>query len=160
MVAQGFIDLALAATTKAPPVQPPSSSPPLPSTPAAGESGAGFVPAAKAPERGPAPYAPPLYDGSSPDVTPPLPIRRDVPQWAYGPRAAVGPTVVVEIIVRETGTIESAVVRQSAGQYYDNAVALASRGWLYRPAVKAGQPVRYRMLVKVVFGRERPEPMP
>ena len=158
MVAQGFIDLALAATTKAPPVQPPPSSPPPPSIPATGASGAGPVPAEKAPERGPAPNAPPLYDGSTQDVTPPLPIRREVPQWAYGPRAAAGTTVVVEIIVRENGTIESAVVRQSAGEFYDNVVMQASRNWLYRPAVKAGQPVRYRMLVKIVFGREPPEP--
>jgi TonB family protein len=158
MVAQGFIDLALAATAKAPPVQPPPSSPPPPSTPATGGSGAGPVPAAKAPEGGPAPDAPPEYDVSSRDVTPPLPIRRDVPQWAYGPRAAAGTTLIVEIIVRETGTIESAVVRQSADKYFDDMVAQAARNWLYRPALKAGQPVRYRLLVKVVFGRQPPEP--
>ena len=157
MVAQGFIDLALAATTKAPPVEPPPSSPPPPSTPATGGSGAGPVPAAKAPEGGPAPDAPPVYDVSSQDVTPPLPIRRDVPQWAYGPRAAAGTTVSVEVIVRETGTIESAVVRQSTDKYYDVMVAQAVRNWLYHPAVKAGQPVRYRLLAKIVFGTQPPE---
>jgi TonB family protein len=163
MVAQGFIDLALAAAAKAPPVQPPPSSRPPPSIPATGASGAGPVPAEKASEPGPAPDTPPLYDGSAQDVTPPLPIQRNVTQWAYVPRAAVGTTVVIEIIVRETGTVESAVVRQSAGPLYDDMVVQASRRWLYRPAVKAGQPVRYRLLVKVVFGREPPaplEPMP
>ena len=156
MVAQGFIDLALAATTKAPPVPPPPSSPPPPSAPGTGGSGAGPAPAAKAPEGGRAPDAPPVYDVSSQDVTPPLPIRRDVPQWA-GLRAPAGTTVIVEIIVSETGTIESAVVRQSAGKFYDERVAEATRNWLYRPAVKAGQPVRYRLLAKIVFGTQPPE---
>ena len=164
MVAQGFIDLALAATTQAPPVQPPPPpSPAPPSTPATGGTDAGPVPAAKAPEGGPAPDAPPVYDASSPDVTPPLPIRRDVPQWNSGLALPAGTTVIVEVIVRETGTIESAVVRQSAGKFYDERVAQAARNWRYRPAVKAGQPVRYRLLVKVVFGSQAPElrePMP
>lgn len=162
MVAQGFIDLALAAATQAPPaqapaVQPPPSSPAPPLTPATGGSDAGPVPAAKAPEGGPAPGAPPVYDVSSPDVTPPLPLRRDVPQWSSGLALPVGTTVIVEVIVRETGTIESAVVRQSAGRFYDERVAQAALNWRYRPAVKAGQPVRYRLLVKVVFGKQPPE---
>jgi TonB family protein len=158
LVAQGFIDLALAAAAKAPPEQPPPSPPPPPSTAGTGESGAGQVPAAKAPEGGPAPDARTVYDVSSQDVTPPLPIRRDVPQWAFAPRPEVGTTAVVEIIVSESGTIESAVVRQSAGKYYDEMVTQAARSWLYRPAVKAGQRVRYRLLVKVVYGRQPPEP--
>ena len=151
LVAQGFIDLALAAAAKA---QPPPSSPPPPSNPAAGGSGADSVPAAKAPESGAAPDAPPVYDVSSQDVTPPLPIRRDVPQWTFAPRPEAGTTAVVEIIVSESGTIESAVVRQSAGKYYDEMVTQAARSWRYRPAVKAGQRVRYRLLVKVVYGRQ------
>lgn len=185
MVAQGFIDLALAASAKATPVQPPPSSPAPPSTPATDVSGAGPVPAAKtqppsspppssaratdgsgagpvpaarAPAGGPASDAPLVYDASSQDVTPPLPMRRDVPQWAYPPRPPEGTTVIVEVIVRETGTIESVVVRQSAGKYYDEMVAQAARNWLYRPALKAGQPVRYRLLVKLVSGRQTPEP--
>jgi TonB family protein len=157
MVAQGFIDLALAATTKATPAQPPPSAPPPSSTPGAGESGADPATAAKAPEGGAAPDAPRVYDLSSTGVTPPLPMRRDMPQGSNLLRAPAGTTVIVEIIVRETGTIESAVVRQSAGQFYDERVLQAARNWRYRPAVKAGQPVRYRLLVKVVFGGEPPE---
>jgi len=161
MVTQGFIDLALAVTAKAPPmeppVEPPPSSPPPPSARATDGRGARPVPAAKTPEGGPAPDAPPVYDGSSPDVTPPVSIRRDVPQWVGGPRAAAGTTIVVEIVVRENGSIESAVVQQSAGSFFDERVAQAARNWTYRPAVKAGQPVRYRLLVKVVFGEQTPE---
>ena len=156
MLAQGFTDLALAASTTAPPVQPPPSPPP--STTTTGGSGPGRVPAAKASEGESASDAPPVFDIASQDVTPPLPIRRDVPQWAYGPRAAAGTTVIVDVIVRENGTIESAAVRQSAGKYFDDMVSQAARNWLYRPAVKAGKPVRYRLRVEVVFGRQPPQP--
>lgn len=178
MVAQGFMDLAQAATAK--PVQPPMqlaapaspAPPPVPAAdktatdkPPAGRTGAdkpAAKPSSAAPAAGTAsskPAAPtastsadaPIFDASSQDVTPPLPIRRDVPRWAYGPRAAPGTTVVVEIIVRENGSIDSAVVRESAGKYYDEMVAQAARNWQYRPALRAGQPVRYRLLVKVVI---------
>jgi TonB family protein len=88
-----------------------------------------------------------------------VPIRRDVSQWPSGFRPVAGTTVVVEIIVRENGTIESALVRQSGGKFYDERVAQAARDWLYRPALKAGQPVRYRLLVRVAFGSEPREPM-
>jgi TonB family protein len=160
MVAQGFIDLAQAATTPPRPAAPPTAqptAPPPPSPPAGSAANGASAPGARPAGSGPATDGPPVYDASSQDVTPPLPIRRDVPISTAGPRALPGAAVVVEIVVRENGTIDSAVVRQSAGKYYDDMVAQAARSWLYRPAAKAGQPVRYRLLVKVVIGRE-PEP--
>jgi TonB family protein len=158
MVAQGFMDLAQAAATAPPaPTAPPASPQPAsPSPTAAAGSPATPSPGSKPAAGGARPPddAPVVYDGSSPDVTPPLPVRREVPTWAFGPRVAVGTEVVVEIVLKENGSVESAVIRQSAGKYYDGLVAQAARNWLYRPALKNGQPVRYRLLVKVVVGRQ------
>jgi TonB family protein len=158
MVASGFMDLAQAAASApaaAPPPAAPSAAPPATPPAAAGNGGSAT---AKKPAGTSSPAeAAPLYDASSQDVVPPLPIRRDVPSWAFGPSAAPGTAVVVEVVVRETGTIDSVVVRQSAGKFYDEMVAQAARNWQYRPAQKAGQAVRYRLLVKVVVGRA-PQP--
>jgi TonB family protein len=182
MVAQGFMDLAQAAASAPPPAAQPPAAPPLaPASPPPGAPGPGAsktttpatptpgdsktsAPAAPTPATpGPgdskttatpaAADAPAVYDVASKDVTPPLPVRRDVPSSGLGPRATPGTAVIVEVIVRETGAIESVVVRQSAGKYYDEMVTQAARNWLYRPALKSGQPVKYRLLVKVVIGR-------
>ncbi len=159
MVAQGFMDLAQAAASAPPPAAQPPAAPPATPSAAAPAAPAGAQPGTPGPggsktTEAPAASDPPaMYDAGSKDVTPPLPVRRDIPSWAFGPRATPGTAVIVEVIVRETGAIESVVVRQSAGKYYDEMVTQAARNWLYRPALKAGQPVRYRLLVKVVIGR-------
>jgi TonB family protein len=150
MVAGGFLDLLQAAASAKPAPAPTPASP--------SESASVGVDSKAAPPTAPSPgpVAPKVYDAASKDVTPPLPVRRDVPSASLGPRMPPGTAVIVEIIVRENGTIESVVVRESAGKYYDEMVSQAARNWSYRPATRAGQPVKYRMLVKVVIGRTEP----
>lgn len=118
-------------------------------------SGAASGPASRAKDasnRLPAVEEAPAYDATATDVVPPVAIRRDVPSWPFATRATPGTAVVVELIVRENGGVESAVIRQSGGKYYDQLVVQAAKNWLYRPATKGGQPVRYRLMVRVVQG--------
>jgi TonB family protein len=157
LVTQGFLDLSeAAAAPPKPAAEPaaPAASPPVDAAPPSSAPGKPPVASTTSKPPGTAPAetkdAPKIYDSTSPDVTPPLPLRRDVPTWG-GPRPLPGAEVVVEVIVRENGSIESAVVRQSAGKYHDQLVAQAARNWRYRPATRAGQPVKYRLLVKVVL---------
>ncbi len=61
--------------------------------------------------------------------------------------------VVVELVVSATGTVESVTVRQSPDSVFGALVARAVMDWRYRPASRAGKPVRYRLMTKVVVSR-------
>jgi TonB family protein len=157
MVVQGFLDLL---HTPAPPAAARDAGPPDPPPPDASAQPA-KDPASPGSPRGttsPAgqksavPAGDFIFDAASGDVVPPVPLKRDVPTWPYAPRPAPGTAAVVEIVVKGDGTIEWITVRQGAGRLYDQMIVQAAQNWLYRPATRAGQPVRYRLLVKVVIG--------
>jgi TonB family protein len=142
LVAKAFNDLAKAAS--APPIAEAQTSTPPSGSPAPG----GVVaPDERRSPRG-AP-AGPLYDAASKDVTAPVPLRTDVriPDSLKG----AGPSgdVVVEVVVSASGTVESATVHQSPDAAFGALVARAAMDWRYRPASKAGVPVRYRLMAKV-----------
>lgn len=95
--------------------------------------------------------ASPLFDASSPDVTPPVPLQTpvDIPE-PLRPKGAAR-TTAVEVIVTATGLVESAIVRQSDAPALDPLVVRAALDWRYTPAVRAAMAVRYRMVVQVVI---------
>jgi hypothetical protein len=97
----------------------------------------------------------PLYDAASKDVTAPVPQRTDVPLPEALRRSLPGGDVVVEVVVSAAGTVESATPRQFPDAMLGAIVARAALDWRYRPAAKAGAPVRYRMMVKVVVSKDR-----
>ena len=146
-LAQGFLDLAVAASAAAPakPADAPAQA------------------AARRPRRSPrreaqsrpreAPKGPAarIYGPSDTDVIPPVPIRQDMPRWPASYLPAGNPDGVIEVIVAETGAVESAVIRQSLNTFYDAQLLQAAKTWRYQPAMKGGQAVRYRRLVKVSF---------
>jgi TonB family protein len=158
MVVQGFVDLLHAAPAAVPPAKPAPAAPAdaSPTEPRTTDEQTAAQPPPSV--QASAAAVEPLFDASSGDVIPPVPLKRDVPTWPYGPRPAPGTAVVVEIVVRATGTIESIAVRQGAGRFYDQQVIQAAQNWLYRPATRLGQPVRYRLLVKVVIAAPPSEP--
>ena len=160
LVAKAFEDLARAASVPSPSAPPPD---PAASGGAVAANRPATQPGVAAPGTPPAPPAPgtareaadagPLYDGASKDVTPPVPERTEVriPEQLR----RTGPTgdVVVEVVVSAAGTVESATVRMSPDAMTGALVARAAMDWRYRPALKAGVPVRYRMMTKVVVSR-------
>jgi hypothetical protein len=174
LVVQGFLDLAKVAKTL--PAPPPAAEAARAATPggqktAAAQnaptgttaaqkpdatSGAGTdrpagPPAPVPPVPSPAPVGAGLvYDSTATDVTPPLPLRQPVtiPATLRPPEAKEG---VVEIVIAANGGIESATVRQSFGPTLDPVVLQAVRAWRYRPGLRAGSPVRYRRLVRIVL---------
>jgi TonB family protein len=151
LIAKAFEDLAKAAS--APPPVPPQPGAPAP-VGAAGAGGAtppGGVPSADGTRGGAAAGA--LYDASSKDVTPPVPERTDVRIPDSLKRSLPTGDVVVELVVSTTGTVESVTVRQSPDSVFGALVARAVMDWRYRPASRAGKPVRYRLMTKVVVSR-------
>ncbi len=97
--------------------------------------------------------AEPLYDAASKDVTAPVPQRTDVRLPDSLRRLLSTGDVVVELVVSAAGAVESATVRQSPDAALGAVVARAVMDWRYRPASKAGTPVRYRMMTKVVVSK-------
>jgi TonB family protein len=145
-LAQGFLDLAVAASAAAPakPADAPAQAA-APAPPVAAPGGA--KPATEAP-KGPAAR---IYGPSDTDVIPPVPIRQDMPRWPASYLPAGSPDGVIEVIVAETGAVESAVIRQSLNTFYDAQLLQAAKTWRYQPALKGGQAVKYRRLVKISF---------
>lgn len=139
-LADGFLALSTEAARIAaiPPPQPEPPAPPPPDPPQPD-------PAATAARAGPRIYGP-----DDKDVTPPVVQLQDVPRWPFpgGPdRNLEG---IVEVLISETGAVESVTIRRSVSSFYDALLEQRARGWRYLPARRNGEPVKYRRLIKFV----------
>jgi tetratricopeptide (TPR) repeat protein len=92
-----------------------------------------------------------LFDAAWKEVTPPVPERTtiDIPR-SLGPIGAAA-TLAIEVILTAQGKVESATVRTPDTSGLAPLVLRAVQAWRYRPAVREGRPVRYRMMVQVVI---------
>jgi TonB family protein len=75
-----------------------------------------------------------------------------IPPWP----AAVAPSFVsrgraglLEVLITEQGTVESAVVRQSVARLYDDMLLSEAKSWRYKPATRNNVPVKFKKLIKV-----------
>jgi tetratricopeptide (TPR) repeat protein len=102
----------------------------------------------------PAPPPPPraFYTAEDRDVVPPTVIVQRIPPWP----AAVAPSFVsrgraglLEVLITEQGTVESAVVRQSVARLYDDMLLSEAKSWRYKPATRNNVPVKFKKLIKV-----------
>jgi len=128
MLAVGFEELS--AKAAAPPPAPPApvvqvATPPPPPMPA--------------PNR--------VYSGDDRNVIPPNVINQTLPVFqgaVFAPRYGM-----LEVLISETGDIESAVMTQSVTVAYDRLAVAAARKWRYTPATFNGVPVKYRKAVQI-----------
>ena len=125
-LATGFRDLS--AKAAAPPPEPPPLPPPT-------------VVAAAPPLRS-------IYIGTEPGVSLPVVMRQVLPAF---PRDLVASRRdgVLEVIINETGTVDSAVMRTSINPRYDLIVVNAAKSWKYSPATVKGTPVKFRKLINI-----------
>jgi hypothetical protein len=133
-LAVGFKDLA---TTATPP--PPLPAAPPPST----------APAAPIAEPPALPKAPRVFTSNDAEVTPPTVIRQELP--TYPGQVPIAKQGMIEVIIDETGAVESALMRISVSPVYDPMALAAVRSWRYRPATMNGLPVKYRKAVQVTI---------
>ncbi len=135
-LAVGFKDLATTAAAPPPP-------PPLPAAP----------PQQAAVEPPPAPTPPRIYTAADSAVIPPVPLRQELPPY---PGQVVLPRQgMLEVVVDETGMVESAIMRAGVSNSYDGLAVGAARNWRYRPAMLNGVPVKYRKTVQVTIKPSR-----
>ncbi len=106
-----------------------------------------------------APTAPPagpsdgIFGVNDTNVATPIILQQSIPAV---PRKVVVPTqVAVEVIIDETGSVESAVMKISTNSPYDQIVLAAAQKWRYQPATLQGVPVKYRKIVTVAFSPAR-----
>jgi TonB family protein len=123
---------ALAVNAAAPPPLPP---PPPP------------APVAVRPEVPSVPQPPKVYTVEDPGVSPPVPLRQDLPPFPGN--VPVGKTGMIEVLIDESGAVESVFMRRQVGPNYDSLALAAARNWRYRPATVNGMPVKFRKAVQV-----------
>jgi TonB family protein len=93
-----------------------------------------------------------VYSSLDVNVTPPVEVERTLPAWNPPPEQSWrwfrG---VVEVIVDERGSVESARIAETLADFYDAGLVSAARSWRFTPALRAGQPVKYRKRVEITM---------
>lgn len=106
--------------------------------------------AAKEQPPAPPPASPPakhIFTGDELRVIPPSIVRQDFPSYPHD----AGPVSQgsVEIVIDETGVVESAAIRSSMNPKYDQIVLGATRNWRYKPATFDGTPIKFRKVINI-----------
>jgi len=138
-LAIGFRDLTVAAAPPPASPLPPRASPPAPVATAA--------PAPAPPLR---PAAPRIYSWGDANVVPPIVLRQAMP--------VLGDVFVlrqgtVEIIINETGLVETATMTLPVNAVYDGLVLAATKSWRYKPATADGVTVKFRNTIQLDLKR-------
>lgn len=129
MLAVGFEELS--AKAAAPPPPPP-------------------VPAVVAPPVAPAPSIPQpprIYNAGEANVMAPVPLNQVLP--AFPGQVLIPRSGKIEVVIDESGTVESAAMTSSVTASYDNLALAAARSWRFRPATVDGTPVKFRKVVQI-----------
>jgi TonB family protein len=102
-----------------------------------------------APAPPPPPAAPRVYTGGESGVIPPAVLSQTLPPF---PGQVVIPrNGKLELVIDESGVVESAVMTSSVNANYDAMVLTATRGWRYKPATLNGVPVKFRKTVQITI---------
>jgi TonB family protein len=138
-LAIGFRDLSKASATE------------VPASPAAAGSNGAAPTAAAAP---PAPDPARTYTGEDAGVAPPIVVSRRTPVWT--PRNEIEKRRefrgLLDLVVNEAGDVTSAVLSKSIHPTYDRQLVDMAGTWKFRPAMKDGIPVKYRMTIEIRLG--------
>lgn len=93
---------------------------------------------------------PVIFGPEDPQVVPPLAVRQFLPPYRQNRTPGSG---VLEIVVDETGGVETAVMTASVSEQYDRLAVDAALEWEFRPATLNGVPVKYRKTVQIDIKR-------
>lgn len=100
----------------------------------------------------PAAPGPRIYTEADNEVVVPTELARIIPEWTP-PQLLKNATLrgVLEIVINERGTVDTAILSQPISPYYDSSLLNAAKGWKYTPATVAGHPVKYRKVMTIVL---------
>ena len=134
-LAIGFVDLASAAAA---PPEPKKAEPALPPPPVAASV-----------ESRP----PHVWTGDEPGITPPVPVRQDVPRVPTMIVAQARARGLLEVVIDEQGRVTGLTIRLSIHPMYDAQLIAAAKDWRYKPAMAGGVPVKFRKVIQVTVAR-------
>jgi TonB family protein len=104
-------------------------------------------PAAPAPEP-PVNLPPRIYTGEDAGVRAPVTVTQEMPRYP-GVVRPEGIKGVIEVVIDEKGTVESATMVVAVASSYDKLVLAAVNKWQYHPATLNGVPVKFRKRVQI-----------
>ena len=89
-----------------------------------------------------------VYTEADVDVIPPRQLTTQMP--VTGP-VGVPPNRVgwLEMIIGRDGSVEKVKLHTPLNRHHERMIVSPAKAWRYRPATRAGRPVRYRIMVKV-----------
>lgn len=99
------------------------------------------------PER-PVPVPPRIYAGEEAGVRPPVTVAQELPRYP-GVVPFGGIKGIVEVVIDEKGSVESAAMVMPVSHAYDKVVLAAVHRWQYRPATMNGVAVKFRKRVQI-----------
>jgi len=93
-----------------------------------------------------------VYSPESSDVVPPVEVERTMPQFALS--RSIGAYQIkgaLAVVIDEAGRVESARMVKATLVAYDRQLLAAAQRWVFRPATKAGTPVKFRKVYSIVL---------
>jgi len=99
-----------------------------------------------APREGAEPGGEPIYSSASSDVQPPVPISA-LPSTGRNSNEASSGTI--ELLVNEDGRVASVRLVSYPSRVQPVMLLSAAKTWTFRPALRAGRPVKFRLRIKV-----------
>lgn len=88
-----------------------------------------------------------VYNSDDRNVVPPLPLKQQIPPFPG--RVVTAKAGVLELVIDDTGSVESAMMRVSVDPQYDRIAIGAARSWQYQPAMVNGTPVKFLKRIQV-----------
>jgi hypothetical protein len=107
-------------------------------------------PVARAAAPPPRPVAPRIYSLADANVVPPTPMRQTMPLLGD---VFVQRQGAVEIIINETGLVETATMTVPVNAVYNGLVLAAAKNWRYMPATVDGVAVKFRNTIQLDLKR-------
>jgi TonB family protein len=98
----------------------------------------------------PVPPPPPrIYTGNESGITLPVVVNQTLP--AFPGQVIIPRNGKLEVVIDETGAVESAIMTASVSPNYDVMVLAAAKNWRYRPATVNGVAVKFRKTVQITI---------
>ncbi|MEP7310309.1 MAG: energy transducer TonB [Acidobacteriota bacterium] len=90
-----------------------------------------------------------VYSRADTGVTPPVPLRQDIPPWQSAKRDPARFSGELELLIDAQGDVQDARILAPIHPSYDPVILSAATQWKYRPAMKDGKPVPYHKMIAI-----------
>lgn len=88
-------------------------------------------------------------------VVPPVAVQQTLPDWSPPDNVAASRDYVgsLKVIIGADGKVKTATIERATYPTYDARLLLAARDWVYKPALRNGEPVESEKLIAIQLRR-------